>query len=229
MALDPNRFTRKTQEAFSAAQALARDAGNTEIAPEHLLEALLDQSEGIVTGVVERIGIDVAELRRRVDEMLAKLPSVTGATVRDAQLGAGTFRVLEAADAERTAFERRVHLDRAHPARDGEGHGRRRRPPPQRRRRPRCRARRAPPGARIASRHERQSRRAVPGAREVRARPHRGRAPRQDRSGHRSRRGDPSHHPGAVAPYQEQPGAHRGARRRQDRHRRRPGPADRRR
>src|SRR5471032_2193138 len=103
MAVDPNRFTRKTQEAFAAAQALARDTGNTEIAPEHLLRALLDQSEGIVSCVLERIGIDVGEVRRRVDESLAKLPRVSGATVRDAQLGASTFRVLESADAERAA------------------------------------------------------------------------------------------------------------------------------
>ena len=88
MALDPNRFTRKTQEAFAAAQALARDAGNTEIAPEHLLRALLDQSEGIVSGVIERIGVDLAAVRRKVDEQLAKLPRVSGATVRDARLSA---------------------------------------------------------------------------------------------------------------------------------------------
>src|SRR3954453_13626053 len=101
MAIDPNRFTRKTQEAFAAAQALARDAGNTEIAPEHLLRALLDQPEGIVSGVVERIGVDVAGVRRKVDEALEKLPRVSGATVRDAQLSSSTFRVLENADKER--------------------------------------------------------------------------------------------------------------------------------
>src|ERR1700690_3923077 len=104
MAVDPNRFTRKTQEAFAAAQALARDAGNTEITPEHLLRALLDQSEGIVSGVLERIGIDVAEVRRRVDEALAKQPRGSGATVRDAQLGASAFRVLENADEERAGL-----------------------------------------------------------------------------------------------------------------------------
>ena len=43
MALDPNKFTRKTGEALQAAQALGRDAGNTEIAPEHVLRVLLDQ------------------------------------------------------------------------------------------------------------------------------------------------------------------------------------------
>ncbi|HYL52155.1 MAG TPA: ATP-dependent chaperone ClpB [Acidimicrobiia bacterium] len=104
MPVDPNRFTRKTQEAFAAAQALARDAGNTEIAPEHLLRALLDQPEGIVSGVVERIGIDVGAVRRKVDEVLQQLPRVSGATVRDAQLAAGTYRVLEKADDERAGL-----------------------------------------------------------------------------------------------------------------------------
>ncbi len=74
MAIDPNKFTRKTQEALQAAQALGRDAGNTEIAPEHVLRTLLDQSEGIVSGVIGRIGIDLGEVKRRVDEALGKLP-----------------------------------------------------------------------------------------------------------------------------------------------------------
>src|SRR5437588_1810179 len=104
MAVDPNRFTRKTQEAFATAQALARDTGNTEITPEHLLRALLDQSEGVVSGVLERIGLDVNEVRRRVDDVLDKLPRVSGATVRDAQLGTSAFRMLENADAERAAL-----------------------------------------------------------------------------------------------------------------------------
>src|SRR3954470_16217430 len=105
MALDPNRFTRKTQEAFGAAQALARDAGNTEIAPEHFLRALLDQPEGIVSGVIERIGVDVASVRRRVDEAVEKMPRVSGATVRDAQVNASALRVLEEADKERASLD----------------------------------------------------------------------------------------------------------------------------
>jgi ATP-dependent Clp protease ATP-binding subunit ClpB len=105
MALDPNRFTRKTQEALGAAQAAGRDTGHTEIAPEHLLRALLDQPEGIVTGVLERIGVDLNAVRRRVDEELAKLPQVTGATVRDARLAPAAFSVLEAADKEREQLD----------------------------------------------------------------------------------------------------------------------------
>ena len=50
----------------------------------------------------------------------------------------------------------------------------------------------------------------------------------QDRPRHRARRRDPPRHPGAVPAHQEQPGAHRRARRRQDRDRRGPGPPHRR-
>ncbi len=105
MPLDPNRFTRKTQEAFGAAQALARAAGNTEIQPEHFLRALLDQPEGIVSGVIERIGVDVASVKRRVDEAIEKMPRVSGATVRDAQVNASALRVLEEADRERATLD----------------------------------------------------------------------------------------------------------------------------
>ena len=88
-------------------------------------------------------------------------------------------------------------------------------------------ARRDSPGAderpRLAARHQREPRRHLPGAREVRPRPHRAGAQGQARSGDRPRRGDPPRHPGAVAPHQEQPGADRRARRRQDRDRRRAG------
>ena len=104
MALDPSRFTRKTQEAFADAQSRAREAGNTEIAPEHLLRALIDQPEGVVSGVLARIGVDIAAVRRAVDEQLDKLPRVSGATVRDAQLSASSFRVLENADKERVGL-----------------------------------------------------------------------------------------------------------------------------
>ncbi len=71
------------------------------------------------------------------------------------------------------------------------------------------------------------SRRAARGAEEVHHRPHRARPRGQARPGDRSRRRDPPHHPDPAATHQEQPGADRRARRRQDRHRRGPRPAHR--
>ena len=105
MALDPNRFTRKTQEALGAAQARARDTGNTEVSSLHLLRALLDQPEGVVTGVIERIGVDLNAMRRQVDDELERQPRVSGATVRDAQLASEAFRLLEEADKERAQLD----------------------------------------------------------------------------------------------------------------------------
>jgi ATP-dependent Clp protease ATP-binding subunit ClpB len=105
MPLDPNRFTRKTAEAVGAAQALARERGHTEVGPEHLLAALVDQPEGIVTGILERIGVAPAMVRARIGDALARRPSVSGATVREASLAADAYRLLEAADAERTQLD----------------------------------------------------------------------------------------------------------------------------
>ena len=84
-------------------------------------------------------------------------------------------------------------------------------------------------GARRPARHLAGSRGHLPGAREVRPRPDRGGRERQARSGDRPRRGDPPRDPGALAPHEEQPGADRRARRRQDGDRRGARAADRRR
>ena len=88
-----------------------------------------------------------------------------------------------------------------------------------------------PPGAperpRRPARHLAEPGEHLRGPREVRPRPDRRGPGGQARPGHRPRRRGPPGHPGPVAPDQEQPGAHRRARRRQDRHRRGPGPADR--
>ena len=105
MPLDPNRFTRKTTEALQAASAAARDAGHTDVGSDHILGALLDQSEGVVSGVLERIGVLPDQARTKLVESLAKRPKVSGATVRDPQLAPEAYRLLEEAD------KRRAQLD----------------------------------------------------------------------------------------------------------------------
>ena len=210
MPLDPSRFTRKTQEALGAAQTRAREAGNTEVSSAHLLRALLDQPEGVVSGVIERIGVDVAALRRRVDEELGRQPRVSGATVRDAQL---VHRRVPCARGRRQgarAARRRVPLDRARPARDDQRGGWRRGPPAQRRRHrttpcsTRCEQVRG--SHRVTSDNPEEQYQALEKyGRDLTEAARAG----QDRPGHRSRRRDPADHPGAVAPHQEQPGAHR--------------------
>ncbi len=104
MPLDPNKFTRKTGEALGAAQALARELNHSQVTPEHLLAALLGQPESVVLPVLERIGVSSRTLRDRVDDALSHLPKVYGETAQQAQLSAGAYAALEAADAERATL-----------------------------------------------------------------------------------------------------------------------------
>jgi ATP-dependent Clp protease ATP-binding subunit ClpB len=101
MPLDPNKFTRKSQEAIGAAQALARDRHHAQVGPDHLLAALIGQSEGIVLGVLERVGVAPNTVRDRVEEALGALPQVYGATAQAPQISPDAYKLLEAADEER--------------------------------------------------------------------------------------------------------------------------------
>jgi ATP-dependent Clp protease ATP-binding subunit ClpB len=85
MALDPNRWTLKTQEAFSAATELARGRSNPEVTPDHLLGALLAQADGVVLPIIQRVGADVLALRNQVEDALSKLPRAYGGETRIAK------------------------------------------------------------------------------------------------------------------------------------------------
>ncbi len=99
MALDPNRWTLKVQEAFSAAVDAAKQASNPEVTPDHLLAALLGQGEGIVLPMLQRLGKEPLPLRNQVNEALAKLPRSYGS---EARLSRELNQVFDAADSART-------------------------------------------------------------------------------------------------------------------------------
>jgi ATP-dependent Clp protease ATP-binding subunit ClpB len=105
MPLDPNRFTRKTGEALQSAQALAREQNHSQVTPEHLLAGLVSQAEGVVLPVLERVGVPAKTVRDRVEEALQNLPKVYGQTAQQAQLSQDAYRILEAADQERTGLD----------------------------------------------------------------------------------------------------------------------------
>ncbi|MDP9387283.1 MAG: AAA family ATPase, partial [Actinomycetota bacterium] len=98
MALDPKRWTHKTQEAFEAAVELARSGNHPEATPDHLLAALLGQAEGVVLPLLERAGLSPLTVRNSVQEALSRLPKAYGA---EAQMGRALREALEAADRER--------------------------------------------------------------------------------------------------------------------------------
>ena len=55
--MDLNRFTEKAQEALSQAQSLASESSHGQIEGEHLLLALLQQSDGVVPQIVQKLGV----------------------------------------------------------------------------------------------------------------------------------------------------------------------------
>jgi len=92
-------YTEKAREAIVAAQQLAVEYGQSQIAPEHLLLALLRQNEGIVPEVVRRTGSSVAQLKQDVEAELERLPKVHGSNVQPA-LSPRLSQVLSRAEAE---------------------------------------------------------------------------------------------------------------------------------
>ena len=98
MAIDPNRWTQKTQEAFSQAVEAAKAENNPEVTPDHLLAALLGQEEGIVLPIVQRLGLTPLSLRNSAADAIGKLPKAYGS---EARLSRELQQVMDAADAER--------------------------------------------------------------------------------------------------------------------------------
>ena len=98
MSIDPNRWTVKTSEAFSAAVEAARAASHPEITPEHLLVALLDQSESLVSSMLQASGADHASMLEQARQTLAMLPRSYGS---DVSISQQTHKVLTDADQDR--------------------------------------------------------------------------------------------------------------------------------
>ncbi len=73
-----DNFTIKTREALADARDLADANNHPEVQPIHLLSALLDQEEGIVAPVLEKLGVGLDRLRKSVRDQLDRLPTVQG-------------------------------------------------------------------------------------------------------------------------------------------------------
>jgi ATP-dependent Clp protease ATP-binding subunit ClpB len=98
--MQPDKFTQKSQEAIAATLELARSHRNPEAAPAHLLVSLLDQTEGLVVPILQRVGADTATIAARADEAVAALPKLGGATTDEPRLSAGLAATLRAAERE---------------------------------------------------------------------------------------------------------------------------------
>ena len=97
--MDFDRLTHKSQEALQRAAVVARDRNHPEVGNPHLLTALLEQADGVVLPLVQKLGVTPTTLRNRTAEVLAASPAAYGAS-GDVAIGRSLQRVLEAAATE---------------------------------------------------------------------------------------------------------------------------------
>jgi ATP-dependent Clp protease ATP-binding subunit ClpB len=104
MAIRWEKFTVKSQEAMQQAQGRAAEYGNPEIQPVHLLLALIEDREGVIPAVLEKIGVPTERLESSLHEIEERLPRVQGS---GAQPGPGNTltKVLEQAFKEAANFK----------------------------------------------------------------------------------------------------------------------------
>jgi ATP-dependent Clp protease ATP-binding subunit ClpB len=100
-----NKFTIKSQEAVQNAQEIASSYGNQLIEPEHLLAALVQDSGGTVVPILQKVGANVGYIQIKLNEMLDKLPKVSGAGVGNQSLSQNLGWVLENAQKQAEALK----------------------------------------------------------------------------------------------------------------------------
>src|SRR5271168_3160845 len=104
MAMRWDKFTLKSQEAVQRAVALANENGQPEVLPMHLLLALVEDKEGIIVPLLQKIGVPTEQLMVNVRQAIAGLPKVSGAA-SEAGMSAGMQKVLNEASQEAQDFK----------------------------------------------------------------------------------------------------------------------------
>jgi len=104
MAIRWDKFTVKSQEAMQRVQARATELGNPELQPVHLLLALIEDREGVIPAVLEKIGVPMERLESDLHSIEEKLPRVAGSTANPGPSQALT-RALEQAFREASNFK----------------------------------------------------------------------------------------------------------------------------
>ncbi len=105
MAIRWDKFTVKAQEAVQRANELASEHGNPELLPLHLLAALMEDKEGIVPPVLEKIGVGAQAVLSEIYREIERLPKVSGEGQNQATMSPALNQLLERAFKEASNFK----------------------------------------------------------------------------------------------------------------------------
>ncbi len=92
------KYTDRARGFIQSAQSLALREGHQQFAPEHLLKVLLDDSEGLASGLIDRAGGNSRAALMAVDAALAKMPKVSGSAAGQLYLSPALARAYDAAE-----------------------------------------------------------------------------------------------------------------------------------
>ena len=92
------KYTDRAKGFIQSAQTLALREGNQQFTPEHLLKVLIEDGEGLASGLISRAGVDPRLVLRSVEEALAKLPKVGGGGAGQIYLTPQLARVFDTAE-----------------------------------------------------------------------------------------------------------------------------------
>ncbi len=104
MAMRWDKFTLKSQEAVQRAVALANENGQPEVVPMHLLLALIEDKEGIIVPLLQKIGVPADKLLATAQQAIAGMPKVSGST-SEPGLSSSMQKVLNEASKEASDFK----------------------------------------------------------------------------------------------------------------------------
>jgi ATP-dependent Clp protease ATP-binding subunit ClpB len=102
--MQADRFTIKSQEAIAAAREIAAARRNPQVGANHLLLALVEQHDTLVVPVLQRLGVDVDQVRRGANEAIELMPTVTGEAAAEPQYDDEFLATLRRADAQAKKF-----------------------------------------------------------------------------------------------------------------------------
>src|SRR6267378_563824 len=100
-----DRLTIKSQEALQEAQRIAQGFSHQEVDGEHLLLAMTGQTDSLIPGLLEKIGVPPAKLKPDLERELARRHKVQGISSTDLFLSSNMKKVLDAAQAEATKLK----------------------------------------------------------------------------------------------------------------------------
>ncbi|MFW6414116.1 MAG: ATP-dependent chaperone ClpB [Verrucomicrobiota bacterium] len=95
-----DNFTTKAQSALAESHQLAAARNHSEVLPIHLLSALLEQENGLIPQIIDKMGRDPESLRTQIENELQRLPQVEGAGASQVYTSRTVSKVLQAAQEE---------------------------------------------------------------------------------------------------------------------------------